>query len=88
MAAEEYNARGLTQWQKQPEESQSLSSQAAYGYGRYFLVMKRKLKTPNQDDAQFQEGAATPVAFNVWDGSVGEKEAVKAVSSWFEMRLE
>ncbi|UCD12427.1 MAG: c-type cytochrome [Nitrospinaceae bacterium] len=88
MAAEEYNARGLTQWQKQPEESQSLSSRAAYGYGRYFLVMKRKLKTPNQDDAQFQEGAATPVAFNVWDGSVGEKEAVKAVSSWFEMRLE
>jgi len=88
MAAEEYNAQGLLQWNKQSDSGQTLSGQAAYQYGRYFLVMKRKLNTGDKEDAQFQAGTATPIAFNVWDGSQGEKDTIKSVSSWFELLLD
>jgi len=87
-AAEEHNANGLTQWKKQPDAGQAVSSRAAYEYGRYSLVMKRKLQTSDKDDAQFEPGGKTPIAFNVWDGTVKETGSVRAVSSWFELLLE
>ncbi len=89
MQAREIHATGLDHWQQQPDASQGVSSKAMYEYGRYHLVMKRKLKTNDgQNDIQFQTGQPIPVAFNIWDGSSGERGSKKAVSSWFEMVLE
>jgi len=83
------NATGLDQWRLQPKESQRVVSETVYRYGRYFLVMKRKLVTVDKTiDIQFPQGIKIPIAFNVWDGSQGEKGTKKAISSWFEMILE
>jgi len=87
--AVEINATGLKQWTAQAKESQSVFSRSAFRYGRYFLVLNRKLKTKDKgNDIQFQKEAKIPIAFNVWDGSQGEEGTKKAISSWFEMVLE
>ena len=85
----EMNATGLDKWRLKPEENQQVVSESAYRYGRYFLVMKRKLITADKkSDIQFQPGVKIPIAFNVWDGTQGEQGTKKAISSWFEMVLE
>lgn len=89
MQASEINARGLDKWERQPEASQGVDSKVFYRYGRYYLVMKRKLTTDDvSNDIQFRAGEKIPIAFNVWDGSQGQTGSKKSVSSWFEMVLE
>ena len=88
LQTQEMNAIGLNHWTTQQKENQQVLSQAVYQFGRYYLVMKRKLVTEDpKNDIQFQRGRATPIAFNVWDGSQGETGSKKAISSWFEMIL-
>jgi DMSO reductase family type II enzyme heme b subunit len=85
----EMNATGLTQWTKQPKENHLILSYSGYRYGRYFLVLNRKLKTDDvKNDIQFRKEVKIPVAFNVWDGSQGEEGTKKAISSWFDLVLE
>ena len=89
MMAFEMNARGMKDWSDQPKQSQGLKAEAMYRYGRYFLVMKRKLKTDDEkNDVQFNPGQPLPFAINVWDGSQKEYGSKKAISSWFEMTLQ
>ena len=85
----EMNATGLTQWTTQPKENHVVLSYSGYRYGRYSLVLSRKLKTEDvKNDVLFEKAVKIPIAFNVWDGSQGEEGTKKAISSWFEMILE
>jgi DMSO reductase family type II enzyme heme b subunit len=85
----EMNATGLSQWTVQPKENQKVVSKSSYRYGRYHLVLKRKLKTKDvKNDIQFKEAVKIPIAINVWDGFQDEEGTKKAISSWFEMKLE
>ena len=88
-SAVEINATGLDHWTTQPKENQLVFSKSAYRYGRYFLVLNRKLTTKEMgNDVQFQKKEMIPIAFNVWDGSQGEEGTKKAISSWFYIVLE
>ncbi|QPJ66857.1 MAG: c-type cytochrome [Candidatus Nitrohelix vancouverensis] len=88
LKATEFNAKGLSQWSQQAESSQALESKARFAYGRYHLVVKRKMMTGDLDtDIQFLTGKTIPIAFNVWNGSAGETGSRKAVSSWGTMLL-
>lgn len=85
----ETNAKGVEKIIVQPRESREVSSQASFRYGQYQLVMKRNLATLDmENDLQFKPGTTIPIAFNVWDGTAGETQSKKAVSSWFELILE
>ncbi|KMP11969.1 Triheme cytochrome c [Candidatus Nitromaritima sp. SCGC AAA799-C22] len=89
MNAVEMNAAGMEHLTKQETDSQSLLSKAVFRYGRYSLVIRRQLTTPDtQNDIQFQPGQTLPIAFNVWNGTEGETGSMKAVSSWFDLILE
>jgi cbb3-type cytochrome c oxidase subunit III len=85
----EMTATGIDKINIQKTTSQSLSSKASFKYGRYFLTMKRSLKTLDPEiDIQFQTGQTIPIAFNVWNGSAGEIKSKKVISSWFNLELE
>jgi DMSO reductase family type II enzyme heme b subunit len=89
MKAVEMNATGIERLSEQNASGQGLSSKAVFRYGRYSLVIKRKLTTPEQQvDVQFVSGQTVPIAFNVWNGTAGETGSQKAISSWFELVLE
>ncbi len=84
----EMNATGLTHWTTQSKENHLVHSKSGYRYGRYFLVLNRKLKTEDvKNDIQFMKEVKIPIAFNVWDGSQGEEGTKKAISSWFDLVL-
>jgi DMSO reductase family type II enzyme heme b subunit len=85
----EMKATGLKDWTIQSKENHSVLSNSSYRYGRYSLVLSRKLKTEDvENDIQFRKEVKIPIAFNVWDGSSGEEGTKKAISSWFELVLE
>lgn len=89
MKAIEMNATGIDTIKTQEITSQSLTSKANFKYGRYSLVIKRKLiTTDTQNDIQFKLGKKIPIAFNAWNGSAGEAGSQKVISSWFNLVLE
>ena len=86
--ASEWNATGLKNWNRQDSPSQKVAIQSSYEYGRYSLVLKRKLKTNDKKlNIQFDVGETIPIAFNVWDGYSGDTGTKKSISSWFELQL-
>jgi DMSO reductase family type II enzyme heme b subunit len=87
--ATEMTGTGIGRIKKQKNTSQNLTSKASFKYGRYFITMKRPLKTLDPEvDIQFQSGQTTSIAFNIWNGSEGETGSEKVVSSWFNLELE
>ena len=86
--ASEWNATGLKNWNSQENPSQKVAIQSSYEYGRYSLVLKRKLKANDKKlNIQFDSGETIPIAFNVWDGYSGDTGTKKSISSWFELQL-
>ena len=84
----EWNATGLKNWTRQDDSSQMVSNQSSYQFGKYFIVLKRKLKVNDKKmDIQFEEGKTIPIAFNIWDGYQGDTKTKKSISSWFELKL-
>ena len=51
------------------------------------VVVKRSLETGDANDTQFKGGAAVPIAFAVWDGNNIERNGMKALSTWFTLKL-
>ena len=89
MQVTEMNATGIDTIKAQEIASQNLTSKASFKYGRYSLVIKRKLiTTDTQNDIQFKLGKKIPIAFNAWNGSAGETKSQKVISSWFNLVLE
>jgi len=86
--ASEWNATGLKNWNSQGNPNQKVAIQSSYEYGRYSLVLKRKLKANDKKlNIQFDAGETIPIAFNVWDGYSGDTGTKKSISSWFELQL-
>ena len=51
------------------------------------VVVKRSLETSDANDTQFKAGASVPIAFAIWDGSNIERNGMKALSTWFTLKL-
>lgn len=88
--AVEANATGPAKgYLSQGADSQSLRARASFDNGRWQLVLRRALATPDgKRDAQFGSAAPMPFALRVWDGAAGEWDLQSAVSSWHYVKLE
>ena len=51
------------------------------------IVVKRSLETGDANDVQFKGGMSVPIAFAVWDGNNIERNGMKALSTWFTLKL-
>ncbi len=72
----------------QPPESQNLMGQGVWNEGTWKVVFKRMLDTGDPQDIRLEAGQLTPVAFQVWDGSNGERNLMMSISSWYFLLLE
>ena len=87
--AVELHALGLQRHSEHPPTSQLVHSKVIFKYGQYQLIMKRKLTTQDKSkDVQFKTGSTIHFAINAWDGNVKEFQTQKAISTWFQMKLE
>ncbi len=82
-------ARGWRQPPRpQAEDKQQVSAKASWDQGRWSLVIKRPLTTPDKSDVQFAAGQFIPMALNAWDGSNGEHGLIMSLSTWHYLFIE
>ncbi|NOY91059.1 MAG: hypothetical protein GXP55_07580 [Deltaproteobacteria bacterium] len=73
----------------QPPDAVQVHGTSRWHRGRWRVVFRRDLHTPDvEDDAQIEAGGLVPFALRVWDGSAGERGLQSATSSWHYMYLE
>jgi len=46
------------------------------------------MRSTRGKDVQFIAGKLIPVAFAIWDGSQGDRNGQKVVSTWYRLRVE
>lgn len=65
-----------------PFNRTTVSTNATYRDGRWFVVLSRNLTAEKQNRASIQMEQDVPVSFAVWNGSNTERAGRKAVSEW------
>jgi hypothetical protein len=87
-AIEDLNAVGFGTLTAQSPEGQNISGVGFWVEGKWRVVFVRQLNSADAFDAKFQPGAKVPIAFAVWDGSKGDRDGQKAVTTWYTLQIE
>lgn len=83
---EERHGRGVEAVTTQA--TQNVQGAASFADGEYTLIVRRPLKTDNEEDIQFEPSRFIPIAFMAWDGWRGEEGAAGAISAWHLIYLD
>lgn len=84
----ERNGNGVDAIEVQPEEQGQTKATASYQDGRWQLVFRRPLETPDGADLAFVRDQFVPVSFMVWDGYAGEVEDRLGLTTWSVVYLQ
>ncbi len=83
----ELTAKGISSVEVQ-EVQADLQTKSSYTEGQYKLWVKRALKTEDKKDLQLEPGVFVPIAFSAWDGSNGDVDTKRTITSWYTFTLE
>ncbi len=87
-SVEDLSAIGFGTLTTQPPEAQSVHGASEYREGIWRVVMSRPLSDGDPNDAVLRPGGPSAVvAFAVWDGSRGDRNGQKSVSTWLSLSL-
>jgi hypothetical protein len=70
------------------QDSQDVMGKGVYGSGNWSVVYLRDLETKDKEDAVLKKGATVPIAFAVWDGSNEERDGLKSISTWHDLKID
>ncbi len=87
-SVEDLNAVGFGTLTPQVPERQNVHGASEYRASVWRVVMSRSLSDGDPNDADLRpDAAAAVVAFAIWDGSRGDRDGQKSVSSWLALSL-
>ena len=87
-SVEDLNAIGFGTLTTQTPEGQNVRGASEYRDGVWRVVMSRPLSDGDPNDTVLQAGsAATVIAVAAWDGSRGDRNGQKSVSTWLALSL-
>ena len=87
-SVEDLNAIGFGSLTSQLVDGQNVHGASEHRGRTWRVVMSRDVMDDDVNDARFQPyGAATAVAFAVWDGARGDRNGQKSVSSWIALAM-
>ncbi|MEW5989905.1 MAG: ethylbenzene dehydrogenase-related protein [Chloroflexota bacterium] len=87
-SVEDLNAVGFGSLTPQTPAGQNVHGASEHRDGVWRVVMSRALSDGDPNDATLRPGdAAAVIAFAVWDGSRGDRDGQKSVSSWLALSL-
>jgi hypothetical protein len=87
-SVEDLNAVGFGTLTTQEPEGQNVRGASEYRDGSWRVVMSRALSDGDPNDTVLQPGdAATVIAVAAWDGSRGDRDGQKSVSTWLALSL-
>jgi complex iron-sulfur molybdoenzyme family reductase subunit gamma len=85
-SVEDLSAIGFGTLTSQPPEAQNVLGASEYRDGAWRVVMSRALEDGDPNDAALDPGGpAAVVAFAVWEGSRGDRDGLKSVSTWLSL---
>lgn len=85
---EDSNAAGFGTLTAQGAQQQNVRGVSQWNGDRWRLQFVREMSTPNSSDVTLAVGQQISVAFAVWDGSAGDRNGQKSVSTWNTLILE
>jgi hypothetical protein len=85
---EDLNAAGFGTLAAQTADQQNVTGKGVWDNGKWRVLFIRNLKTKDVSDRQLKIGETVPVSFAVWAGEHGDRNGQKAVSTWFNLKLE
>jgi mono/diheme cytochrome c family protein len=85
---EDLNANGFGTLEAQPADQQNVTGNGVWKDGKWRVLFVRDLTTKDAGDRQLKSGETVPVSFAVWAGEHGDRNGQKAVSTWFNLKLE
>lgn len=85
---EDLIAVGLGTLAAQPATEQNVTGKGVWKDGKWRVLFVRDLASKDKADRQFKVGDTVPVSFGVWAGEHGDRDGQKAVSTWFNLKLE
>ena len=88
LSAEDLNARGFGTLSACPLEHQAVAASGRFDTSSYAVTFKRSLKAPHPNQMDLAPGARISIAFAVWDGSKGDRDGKKCVTTWHELEIE
>ena len=85
-AVEDLNAEGFGTLTTQAH--QDVKGSGDWSNSEWSVIFIRPVSTPDANDAQLDKmGDYVPVAFAIWDGSNGERDGLKSVTSWHYLKM-
>ncbi|MDP6277391.1 MAG: ethylbenzene dehydrogenase-related protein [Nitrospinota bacterium] len=88
LPAMDLNAAGFGTLQPQAPGGQNLKSTERWWKGKWRVVFTRVLNGGGKKDVKLLPGMIHPIAFAVWDGSRGDRNGQKSVTTWYKIRIE
>ncbi len=70
-----------------PADSQTVIGNAVHGNGRWSVVMSREFAAPGESQPVFSGQGPVDVALAVWDGSRGQRNGIKSVTSFIRLQI-
>ena len=86
-AVEDLNAEGFGTLTTQEEQDQNVIGQGYWVNGAWKVIFLRSLKRKGRFDVKLAPGTEVPVGFAVWDGSKGDRDGQKAVTTWYTLQV-
>jgi DMSO reductase family type II enzyme heme b subunit len=78
-------AAGIGSLTPQPSSSQNVGGKGVWAANEWKVVFVRSLEPAGEGDARLSDGV--PIAFAVWNGSEGDRNGIKAFSTWYRLGL-
>jgi len=70
------------------QDSQDVMGKGVYSSGKWSAVFLRDMETKDKEDTVLKKGATVPIAFAIWDGSNEERDGMKSISTWHELKID
>jgi DMSO reductase family type II enzyme heme b subunit len=84
---EDLNAANPGTLTLQSYDSQDVKGRGLWANGKWHVLFRRSLKTGGPNDMQLRIGGSYPIAFAVWEGSLGNVNGKKAITPWQMIEL-
>ena len=84
---EDLNAKGFGTLTSQGASGQNVTGKGIWKDEKWSIVFIRTLDSKEKNDVPLKSGMTIPVAFAVWDGSLGDRNGQKMVTNWYRLTI-
>jgi len=86
-SVEDLNAKGFGTLRSQGPAGQNVGGKGVWKDGKWVAVFTRSLASQELNDVPLTSRNTIPIAFAVWNGSLGDRNGQKMVTNWYTLTI-